>query len=67
MDMTVGMNDDDICILTKESFDFGNLDLIFKVTRVIYSNKKNLSALLSYNLLNQWPAFDQIGTDTSLG
>ena len=38
----------------------GDLDLIFKVTRV--SNHENIVLYL----LKQWPDFDQTGTDTSL-
>ena len=48
----------------KKCLDFGDIDLIFKFTRVIYLYEKVMSACY---LLNQWPDLDQTGIDTSLG
>ena len=46
---------------SQKKLDFHELDLTFNVTRIIHSSMKR-PCLHSY-LLNQWPNFDQIGTD----
>ena len=44
--------------------DFGGIDLIFKVTTIIYNSAKKGLSVLYY--LNQWQAFDQTDIDTAL-
>ena len=47
--------------------DFGDLDLIFKVTRHFESQILIEKSLCAHYLLNQWLEFDQTSTDTSVG
>ena len=47
--------------------DFGDLDLIFKVTPALWNSNLIEKSLCANYLLNQWLEFYQTSTDTSLG
>ena len=56
-------------ILAYRLLDFGDLDLIFKVTLALCFETQILieKSLCAHYLLNQWLEFDQTSTDTSIG
>ena len=51
----------------KKWLAFGDLDLIFKVTPVLWNSNLIEKSLCAHYPLNQWLEFDQTSTDTSIG